>query len=212
LRQSTLLAALTAALLSGFVAPAHAAGSAQTVETEAVITNGVDLQAIAQMRALCPWFGKKVGAVKYGKGPQGRPYAIQDYYAGSVMVFYTNVNVCLRTSIRDAYFRAGGPSVLGFPAGPEFKRPDGVSWMPFHVTRNANYGFTYIYRHQLYGAHLVTVSSWAAYGGLDGRLGYPKSDLVKVDPTKANSTLRQKFKGGSVYKSATGHEWVVFNK
>lgn len=164
------------------------------------------------MRAMSPWLGSKVGALKFGTGVQGRSYAMQDYQYGSVMVFYGNVNVALRASIRNAYFRAGGPQVLGFPEGPEFTRPDGVSWMPFHVTRYAHYGFTYIYRHQLYGAHLVTVSSWAKYGGLDGRLGYPKSDLVKVDPTKANSTLRQKFRGGSVYKSATGHEWVVFNK
>ncbi len=205
-------------MLSGFVAPVHAAESAPlsgglAAQTEAVLVNGIDIGQIDDMRRSSPWLGGKVGAVKYGTGAQGRPYAIQDYRYGSIMVFYTNVNVALRTSIRNAYFNAGGPQVLGFPEGPEFKRPDGVSWMPFHTTRHANSGFTYIYRHQLYGAHLVTVSSWAKHGGLDGRLGYPKSDLVKVDPTKATSTLRQKFRGGSVYKNATtGHEWAVFNK
>lgn len=218
-RSTLLVTALSAVLLSGVVAPAHAADfispgrsvSAQ-VETEAKAANDITRQRIAEMRATCSWLGDKVRPLKQGMGQNGQPYAMQDYKGGSVMVFFGDVNAVLRTPIRDAYLRAGGPQKLGFPAGPEFVRADGVSWQPFSPTRNAHRGLQYIYAHPRYGAHVVRVSSWAARGGLDGRLGYPKSGLVKIDPTKANSTLRQQFRGGSVYKTVSGHEWVVFNQ
>lgn len=211
-----MLATLTAAaLLSGFAAPAKAVETVPPAPPTGVGTEAWTLDdyytpakkaeidaKIAEVRARNPYLRGRVGTPKYGLSNWG---VMQNYMGGSI-VSYSLGTWALRTPIRDAYLRAGGPQNMGYPQGPESgPLKDGVSRQSFF--KNGT-----IYSHPVYGAHVVNVYSFDRYGGLDGRLGYPKSDPVKVDPTKANSTLRQKFRGGSVYKSATGHEWVVFNK
>lgn len=156
-------------------------------------------KSITTLRARNAWLGATAGAIQY-TGYKGG--ALQLYKSGGAIVWNPakSTSYVLKPAVRDLYLRQGGNyGDLGYPtSNAACGLKNGGTVQQFTTGP--------VYWSAATGALPIAWGYlWKQYGGLNGRLGYPTTDMVHVKPTKTSQGgWYQKYVGGTIYMDHKG--------
>lgn len=196
-------------LLGGIAIPAHAEMTMQGavtqlpgpgVPTVSTAQKAIIARAVAAIRAKNPSLGASSGPIQYGLYA-GSAIA---KYKGGIIVWHRYGAAAVKGAVLGAYNRAYGIGGPGYPKSGEIRVRGGVV---------QQFALADIYWSPTTGAHIVGFEdTWLRNGGVNGRLGFPTSDVTRDLSVPGGYKTFQKFQGGTIYSGDKGINRVVFNK
>lgn len=155
-------------------------------------------KSVTTLRAQNAWLGATAGAIQY-TGYNGG--ALRLYKGGAIVWNPANsTSYVLKPAVRDVYLSQGANyGGLGYPTSNAVGGLKNGGTVQHFMTGD-------VYWSTASGAHPIAwYYLWKQYGGLNGRLGYPTTDMVFLKATKTSKGgWYQKYLGGTIYMDSRG--------